>query len=292
MSNAAPASTSAALSGTESVQTVAAGSQVASPPASAPAASAADASWLGQADELTTGYVQNKGWKTGADAVQSYQNLEKLLGADKAGNAVILPKAESTQAERDAFYNRLGRPVDATGYKLDIPEGGNKDFATAAAAKFHELGLTQTQGEALAKWNNEQMATMQTGLTAQKQQAFEADQLALKNEWGAAFTQNLAHAQAAMRGLGLDAPTVDALSATLGHKATMELLQKIGSKSMESDFVSGKGGGEAALTPGQAKDQIKAKMNDKTFVTRYLNKEADAVKEMARLHQFAYPEGA
>ena len=287
MSDNAPAqdgqgSTSAALSAS-------------APPASAAPAGSAPVSaavpWLGETDEATTGYVQNKGWQNPADAIKSYQNLEKLLGADKAGNAVILPKADSTPEERAAFFNRLGRPVDAEGYKIDIPEGGNKDFAKAAAAKFHELGLTQQQGEALAQWNNEQMSQLQTQTVAQKQQAFEADQLALKNEWGAAFAQNLANAQAAMRGLGLDAQTVDTLASALGHKATMNLLNSIGAKTMESSFVSGDRNTEAnALTPAQAKDQIRTLHQDKTFIKRYLAKEADAVKQMARLHQFAYPE--
>ncbi|VWC95938.1 hypothetical protein BLA39750_02222 [Burkholderia lata] len=253
---------------------------------------AAPVTWLGQADELTTGYVQNKGWQSAADAVKSYQNLEKLLGADKAGNAVVIPKADAAPEEMSAFFNRLGRPVDAAGYKIDVPEGGSKDFATAAAGKFHELGLSQKQGEALAAWWNQTAGEQTTAATAARASQFQADDAALKTAWGQAFQQNLVHAQQAVRGLGLDGAMIDKLSDSIGHKATMELFQKIGSRMGEDSFVAGDGKEPFgnALTPGQAKARIAELMKDKTFTARYLNKDADAKAEMERLHKFAYPE--
>lgn len=249
-------------------------------------------SWLDGADETTVGYVQNKGWEKPAQVLDSYRNLEKLLGADKAGNAVVLPKPDAPQAEVDAFYNRLGRPSDPTGYKMSVPEGGDPTFANEASAKMHELGLSQKQGEALAQWWNEKASTTQTMLQQQTDHAYQADDLALKANWGAAFQQNLSAAQQAARGLGLDAPTIDKLQAAMGHKGTMEFLHKIGSKMGESDFVTGAKTERfgSAMTPGQAKAEITTKMADKNFTARYLSKDAEAVAEMKRLHEFAYPE--
>ena len=72
----------------------------------------------------------------------------------------------------------------------------------------------------------------------------------------------------------------------------MTLLQKIGSKAVESDFVSGDGTTNFnAMTPAQAKSEIQTLMNDKTFVAQYLAKNVEAVQKMERLHKFAYPEG-
>lgn len=267
--------------------------QVAAPAATTPPA-AAPVAWLTGADETTVGYAQNKGWTEPKQVLESYRNLEKLLGADKAGNAVILPKPDATPEERAAFFNRLGRPADATGYKITVPEaGGSQEFATAAGAKFHELGLTAAQGEALSAWYNEQATGGQTQIQAQRTQQFDADNAALKTEWGAAHAQNVLAAQTAARGLGLDAATIDKLSDALGHKGTMQLLQKIGSKVGEAPFVSADSNQafSGALTPGQAKDQIRTNMADKNFVSRYLSKDATAVSEMKRLHEYAYPEG-
>lgn len=265
----------------------------ATPPASTPAAPVAPA-WLTGADETTVGYVANKGWTEPKQVLEGYRNLEKLLGADKAGNAVIVPKEGATPEEQAAFFNRLGRPTDPAGYQIEVPQGGNKDFATAAAAKFHELGLTKAQGEALAKWNNEQVGAFTTQSAAARQAEFAADDAALKTGWGQAFAQNVAQAQAGMRAMGLDAAAVDKLQGALGHKSTMEFLQRIGARTGEATFVAGstetKFGN--ALTPGQAKARIAELRNDKDWVKRY---QAGGMKsaefnEMQRLQAFANPE--
>lgn len=264
------------------------------PPAPAPAPAPTAPAWLTGADETTVGYVANKGWTEPKQVLEGYRNLEKLLGADKAGNAVIVPKEGATPEEQAAFFNRLGRPTDPAGYQIEVPQGGNKDFATAAAAKFHELGLTKAQGEALAKWNNEQVGAFTTQTAAARQAEFEADDAALKTGWGQAFAQNVAQAQAGMRAMGLDAAAVDKLQGALGHKGTMEFLQKIGARTGEATFVAGstetKFGN--ALTPGQAKARIAELRNDKDWVKRY---QAGGMKsaefnEMQRLQAFANPE--
>lgn len=279
---AAPAAAPAAPAATST--------QVATPPAQPTAAAVP---WLDGADEIKVGYVQNKAWKSPVEMLDSYQNLEKLLGADRAGNTVILPKADAAPEEWAKFHERLGRPADASGYKIEVPEViGDPEFAKTAAGKFHELGLTQKQGESLAKWWNETI----TGQVAQQQASqatsFQAQDAELKTEWGAAFTQNLAQAQAGVREMGVSKEQIDALSNVWGHKATMQFFQKLGAKAAEPGFVSGDKtqGFSDVMTPGQAKAQIKANMADKEFMKQYLSKNAERVAEMERLHKWAYPE--
>lgn len=228
--------------------TPAAGGQGAAPeggapaaiPTPAPAQAASSVPWLPNADDVTVGYLNNKGWTEPAQVLDGYRNLEKLLGADKAGNAVILPKPEATPEELGRFYDRLGRPADANGYAVEVPEGiGSKEFAQAAASKFHELGLTKTQGEKLAAWWNDQATGANNAQVSAAQQRFESDNVALKQDWGAAYTQNLNQAQAAVRGLGVTPEQIDAMSNSMGHKATMEFFQKIGSRMGEDSFVTG-----------------------------------------------------
>jgi hypothetical protein len=261
-----------------------------SPPAAAPPAPTAPA-WLTGADETTVGYVANKGWTEPKQVLEGYRNLEKLLGADKAGNAVILPKADATADEQAAFFSRLGRPADPAGYKIEVPAGGDPEFAKQAGAWFHELGLTQKQGEALAgKWN-EHIGGMGTAAAAAQAQALAADDAALKTAWGSAFAQNVAQAQVGMRAIG-GPEMVDKLSSALGHKATMEFLQSIGARTGEAPFESGQTAvrfGDA-LTPAQAKSKITELRQDKAFVAKYISKDGAAVAEMARLHAFAYPD--
>ena len=260
----------------------------ATPAAAAPAA----INWLSGADETTLGYVQNKGWTEPRQVLDGYRNLEKLLGADKAGNTVVVPKSTADTKEWGAVFDRLGRPSGPDGYKVEMPSNGDKAFHDASMAKFHELGLTKNQGEQLATWYNGVAAQAQQTVEAQKAAAFTQEDNALKSEWGQAYAQNLAQAQAGVRSLGLDAPTIDKLSDALGHKATMSLLQRIGAGMREDTLVThgNSSSFSNALTPGQAKAQIQSLMGDKDFVSSYLNKNADAVARMEALHRFAYPD--
>lgn len=285
---AAPTSSSAALAATATP--AAPTSQQLAPAPAAPAAPAAP-SWLNGADETTIGYVQNKGWTEPTQVLEGYRNLEKLLGADKAGNAVIIPKADADPKEWGAVFDRLGRPSSPDGYKVQLPQGGDQNVHNASLAKFHELGLTKTQGEALMGWYNGLVEQSSQATEAQRQAAFQQEDAALKMEWGQAYTQNLAQAQTGARGLGLDSATIDKLSDALGHKATMSLLHKVGAGMREDSFVTSDSmsGFSNALTPGQAKAQIQSLMQDKDFTTKYMAGNADARAKMEALHRYAYP---
>ena len=287
----AATSTGAALAAAPAAPAAPTGQQVTAPPA-APAPAAAP-SWLQGADEATVGYVQNKGWTEPTQVLDGYRNLEKLLGADKANNAVIIPKADADPKEWGAVFDKLGRPTGPDGYKVELPQGGDKTMHEASLAKFHELGLTKAQGETLMGWYNEQVQQASSAGAAQRAAEFQQQDMALKTEWGQAYTQNLSQAQAGARGLGLDAATIDKLSDALGHKATMNLLQKVGSGLREDSLVTQDGvqSFSGALTPGQAKAQIQSLMQDRDFTTKYMAGNADAKARMEALHRYAYPEG-
>ncbi len=250
--------------------------------------------WLEGADPAVVGYVQNKGWEKPTQMLESYQNLEKVLGADRAGNTVVLPKPDAPKQDVDAFYNRLGRPADPTGYKFEVPAGSDPEFAKGAAATMHELGLSKDQGEKLGAWWNSQVGNATKAAQDQALIKNQEQQEALKTAWGAAYKQNEQIAAAAARGLGLDTAAMDALDKALGFDKTMMLLHGIGTKIGEPTFEGGNGAGGfgAALTPGQAQAKIAELKSDKNWVARLISKDAAAQAEWTQLHKFAYPEEA
>lgn len=288
----APASSSAALAAPSAPVAAPAPTSATIAPPPAAAGPTAAVPWLDGADDTTLGYVANKGWSKPAELLNSYQNLEKLLGADKANNAVIIPKEGADPKEWQAVYDRLGRPTGPDGYKAEIPDHIPKEVVAATLAKYHELGLTKAQGDAMLAFEAGRAVAAQNATVADKAAKFAAEDSAVKTDWGQAYTQNLAAAQAAARGLGLDSATIDKMSEGIGHKATMQLLAKIGSKMGEPDFVAGDNTERfsAALTPGQAKSTIQERMADREFVKAYTSGSKPARDEMARLHQYAYPE--
>lgn len=263
------------------------------PPNPTPPSPPAPQTWYAGADELTRGYVQNKGWDDPLKAVSSYQNLEKLLGADRAGRTVVLPKEGATPEELNEFYAKLGRPADPKEYKFDVPDGAPTKYAEGFRAKAHELGLSAAQVAGLAGWNNEFAKQAQESLAAERAAKVNAEDAELKQRWGAAYPQELGKAQAAARGLGVSPEVIDQLAAGMGHAATMELFRAIGNRIGEAEFVSGDGKTPfgAAMTPEQAKAKIAELRADKAWTKAYIEGDAEKKAEMARLHAFAYPEG-
>lgn len=248
--------------------------------------------WLPGADELTVGYVQNKGWKDPAQVLDSYRNLEKVFGADKAGNTVVLPKPDAAQADLDAFYTRLGRPASADGYKLPLPEGTDPAFSKIASQWFFEHGVPAKAAEGIVTKLNEWTKAQNDAAVAASNAAYEKEDLALHQKWGAAFDQNVEQARAFVRGMGLDADTIEQLSQVMGHQKTMEFFQTLGAKMGEHDFVASHGQAKFgdAMTPAQAKAKMEILRADKAWTAKYLSGDAEAKAEMDRLHRYAFPE--
>jgi hypothetical protein len=94
--------------------------------------------------------------------------------------------------------------------------------------------------------------------------------------------------------LNLDAATIDKLSDALGHRATMNLLQRVGAGMREDSLVTSDSpsGFGSALTPAQAKAQIQSLMQDRDFTDKYLKGDSTARTRMAQLHSYAFPEGS
>jgi hypothetical protein len=259
-------------------------------PSAAPAPDASK-SWYSGFDELTRGYVEQKGFKDPAAVVNSYQNLEKLMGHERAGRTMVLPKDDQDTETLGKIYDRLGRPAAPEDYKLPVPEGDQGEFAKVAASKFHELGLSSKQGQALAEWFNGHGTQLQQQQEAAFERQRDEDFGKLEAEWGNQFEVRSEVARRAMREAGLSPEEGAMLERTLGvHKAAKafeffgKLFTEHGGKGFENS-----GGGKFSQTPEEAKARINTLTKDKAWQQRYFAKDADAVAEFDRLQKTAYP---
>lgn len=245
--------------------------------------------WSSGFNDEQKGYVQNKGFKDPASMVESYRNLEKLMGSPQE-RILKLPEKADDPAWNDV-YNRIGRPTDPKEYKITAPEGMKLDenFSSWAQKAFHDSGLSTAQATKLIEaWNQSQVSTLK-GQTEAGQAALRDGEAALKKEWGGAFDQNKDIAGRAARGLGLDSAKIDKLEMALGLQDTMKLLHGLGTKMGEDNFVIGQSGNRA-LTPNSAVAKINELRADPGFVKRYSDGGAAERSEMERLHKFAYPD--
>ena len=275
-----------------------------SAPAGNPTAPAAAPAWYAPEglDQNTTSQlgelVKAKGWKGPADALLSYQNLEKVFGADKAGRTILAPKSDDDEDGWNAVYNRLGRPESADKYELPVPEGDDGSFAQSVAPVLHELGLTAKQARGLAEWWNDASSKrieMESESFAAKS---EAEYKELQREWGAAASQNEELAKRAVlkfsKEAGIDDQAFEAMEQAVGTARLMKLFHAIGSQFAESDFISSDMPAAGAMSPAQAKNKLAELFTDQEFMARHMNQDPrvrqGAIDEMTRLHKMANPE--
>lgn len=251
------------------------------------------ATWIDAITDVDTkGWVQNKGFKEPVDVVTSYRNLEKLMGADKAGRTVVLPAKWDDPNEVGQFYDKLGRPKAPDGYKL--PEGADKDFGKWAQTTFHEAGLTDRQAAlVMEKWGGLVQGKTEANAAA-KAAALAADKEALGKEWGAAHDAKIATAKQAVAAFGFDEATIEKLEGAMGFAGVMKFMASLGDKVGEARAINGDGAVSSGgpKTPAQAQSEIRALRADPEFVRKHLAGDAEARAKMTQLHKWAYPEAS
>lgn len=253
-------------------------------PAAAPAGHGI--AWLpSDADAELVGHVQTKAWSNPVDAVRGHRELERLLGADRAGRTVTLPKDDAPAEEWAKFHDRMGRPPSPDGYKLAVPDGMPADFAKSAAGKFHELGLSARQAESLSSWWNSTVAGQAQAQDAASQTALEAEHKVLEKDWGtgpdAQARRELAR-RAAVH-LGLDAAAIDGIERTAGYSKTMKALAKVGDMLREAGIEGAGEVGSFGTTPEGARAKRAQLMADQDWRTRAMNPASREWAELQRL---------
>lgn len=244
-------------------------------------AGAAAAPWYGAtAPDEIKGFVQTKGWDTPDKAIQSYKNLESLLGQDKAGKALYMPKDDADAEGWSKVFDRLGRPADPKGYELPKPDGDDGKFAEAMAPKLHEAGLTKTQAQKIAQAFNEFSAARNAELDAKAKADTEAQEAELKRELGPRFDAERDRGRAAAKAFGVDESMLDSIEASMGYAKTMKLFAAIGAKIGEDSFNAGEGT-SGGMSPSAGKVRLQQLSDDKAFARRLMDGDAAAMKEWA-----------
>lgn len=220
-----------------------------------------DSTWYGDlsdAPELSE-WVQNKGFTDPKAALNSYYNTEKLLGADRAGRTVVLPKDENDKDGLAAFRSKIGVPEKPEEYGLPVPEGHSEDFAKWASTVFHEAGIPKGAAATIAeKWNgyfSELLANQAKEDQLRSEQALDE----LRKEWGDAFGQKSEFGRRGLKAYGsqagLDENDLNALEQSIGTAKMLKLFHALGETTKETDFAGGDKSG-FTMTPAEAQSKL------------------------------------
>lgn len=257
--------------------------------------------WLNGATQEEVAFAQSKGWdkETTAPADQifrSYHNMQKLFGADRAGNTVVIPGEGADESALNSFFNRLGRPEAADKYSAGDFDGLSPEQSAELKARGHKLGLTDKQMAGLHEWNKEATAAAQQKLVQDAQIEFSNQEAALKREWGAAYDQNIQLGKEAVAKLGWTQEQIDAMQVGIGYDGVMKLAAQMGKSISEGRFVSNDAGRQSGnpnvLTPEQAKSELKKLQNDSEFQKAWLDKmhpkHEEVIARKSQLSKWAY----
>lgn len=215
-------------------------------------------STLGEEEKALLGI---KGWKTPADPIKGYKELEKLVGRDK----LAMPKRDKDgnfdQADFERVMSQLGRPKDPKEYKTSpnfkLPEGVTVDakLQDDFKAKLHKAGFLPHQ---YALVMDELAVMLDRGTKAEKEaqeKAFNESMLNLRAKWGSAYEQKAKMANNVLATFS-DKSKVDEIVRKYGNNPEIiELLANIGGSLSEESLVKVNMSG-VNLSPAEAKMQI------------------------------------
>lgn len=245
------------------------------PVAEAPAQAPAQAGWMdGIENNETRAWAEAKGLHNGSldNVLGSYHNLEKLLGADKAGRTVELLGDDATPEQTNAFYGRLGRPDEPAGYGLAAPEGEDGSFAEWASNTFHEAGLTNKQSAFLAeKWQGYVGDRVQS--TADAEAISAADATAeLQKEWGAAYDLKIAGIDVAANKLGFTEDQLSGLRDSMGPVEALKFVDNLNTQMGDHTYESGAADTSGVMTPEQAQNAMSELLGNKEFNEAWMDR--------------------
>lgn len=226
-------------------------------------------------------YVTEKNWANNDAMVTSMRELET-----KIGGSIIIPTADASDDDRNAFYKQLGRPDNASQYGYKMPEGGDKDYFEWFTNTAHKIGLSDAQTSAL-------------GLEADKRGQLDIDNnvllveketQALKDKYGADYDSKIAKGSTVIKNLGLTTEALGQIEQQIGTGAFVDLFISIGEKIDEGAFIGTNANPniDITLSKAQALEQINRFDNDKATQELYKANDKQTLDRRRMLYKIAY----
>lgn len=230
-----------------------------------------------------------------AAATKAFQ-LEKFLGADKAGRGVIVPKADAKPEEWTEFYRKSGgAAATADGYK--VPEPLAKDeLALDFQKQAHEWGMPVTHFNKVLEWFGQRQTKLMEGNVAAMEQKAEKELNDLYGKWGADKDKNIEVGRRAARQFIPHASPEElgqiltSIEGAIGSGRMMQFLANVGSGLQEQPYHGGSGGGSpgGGMSPEAARMRIGELKKDPAWGAKFANGDAEAKAEFDKLNRIGY----
>lgn len=225
-------------------------------------------------------------FKDQASLVKSYLESERAFSS-----RIPIPKDDATDADWDAFYNKIGRPEDKR-YRpenLSISEDEEPVFSRYEEI-LHSSGLTRKQGQKVLGHMIELSAQMDAEAKTREETARSQNLTVLEKTFGDQMDLRVKQVQAALGQFGSQDLAV-LVEQTNYHPALVQFLSSVGEKLASARLVTGDS--PALTTEKQAAlDKIKKLEMDEAFQVDYrgndFEKRQKAISQMDELHKVVY----
>ena len=173
----------------------------------------------------------------------------KKLG-DHVPELIPAPQPDDKEGTA-ALWKHLGRPDEATGYKVPEVEGADSDKVIAAMPDLFALGLTQSQFDGIVALDVKRQGEAQAGAAS----SLQAGHAELHAEWGLTYEPRVARAKAFAAKSGAPAGLVEAIGANAVDALTIKWLhslsEAVGTEGLQMGAVEG-GAEPGAIPPADA----------------------------------------
>jgi hypothetical protein len=184
---------------------------------------------------------------------KSYVHQSALVG--KKG--VIVPGEKASDAEREAFYDSIGRPT-LEKYEIGVPEGAEvlPEVLTMLKQEAHKLGVLPKQAEGLLAFQSRLQAESDAAVEREVAAEAAAQLEGLKKEWGQGYQKQVALAQMAVKQTGGEEFAKYLNDTGLGNDVNLiKFMAKVGAL-LGEDKLRGEGGGSFGMTPKEINTKI------------------------------------
>jgi len=196
-----------------------------------------DPGWYGQFNDDSRSALREAGIKEPNELVSTFKTLRSEMGKDR----IVVPGADATPEQRQAFLKAIGAGEKAEAYRWDDVDvtGVNPGFLGAVQAGMHKHGLPLDAAKGfmadVLAFTKEQRAKDLDESTATLNQ----ERQQLDATWGANATTNHALAHRAGEALGLSKDDIAAMGGAAGYGKVMTALFKAGSILREAKNLPG-----------------------------------------------------
>lgn len=230
-------------------------------------------------------WLENKKHSDLSGLIKSARESEKQL---LAGDKIVVPKEGDAPEVFENYYKALGRPDEAKGYEIPVPEGRelDEDFSNSIREAAFKAGMPASALGPVAEAFNAHILKLEQNAEAEKAAEQARGMEEIKTEWGDKFNGNVAHANRAMKMLDLDQEKIGKIEDGLGTAETMKLLSKLGA-GMGEDVLGGGGGSPQAfgVTPAAAREELKNMAASAETRAKIFEKDPATIQRRQMLHK-------